>query len=389
MARLVAGNCIELLKSGAEFFPALIAAIASAQREVHLQSYIYEDDGVGRSVAQALMLAAQRGVAVRVLLDGFGSKAFVASSTYAALEHAGARVLVFRPWRRLTAFRRHRLRRMHRKLVVVDGRLAFIGGINIVDDFEKPHSPHRRLDYAVSVEGPLMAHIHDAACSLWGRVSWSHFRRRWRPTRRIDAVTQTCGSVHADLLLRDNFKHRRDIEEAYLSAIEGARSEIVIANAYFFPSRGFRDALAAAVRRGVRVVLLLQGKVEYWFQHYASRALYADLLRSGVEIHEYHWSYLHAKVAVVDGAWLTVGSSNIEPFSLMLAKEANIVMHDNASALAMRSNLMEEMQHGARQVKPERWEALPLIERILCRLALSAARLALAFSVSGGRREFD
>lgn len=388
MTRLGAGNRIELLKSGAAYFPALAAAIESARTEIHLQTYIYEDDGTGRKIAMALIRAARRGVAVRILLDGFGSKEFLSSAALSDLREAGARVLVFRPWQRLTKFRPHRLRRMHRKLAVIDGRLAFVGGINIVDDFEKPRATHGRLDYAVSVEGPLLEEIHSAACSLWGRVSWSHLKQRWRPARKIEPVTDARGAVHAELLLRDNFKHRREIEHAYLEAIQAAKSEILVANAYFFPGRSFREALAAAVKRGVRVVLFLQGKVEYWLQHYASRALYADLLRAGIEIHEYHLSYLHAKVAVIDGAWLTVGSSNIEPLSLLLAEEANIVVRDDASAMALRESLFEEMKQGARQVVREKWESLPLIERLLCRSALRLARWALAFSVGGAQREY-
>lgn len=384
-----AGNAVALLKSGEAYFPALADAIARAKREVHLQTYIFADDSVGRGIARDLMSAARRGVAVRLLVDGFGSKAFLESATRVALEDSGARLLVFRPWRGFMQLRPHRLRRMHRKLAVIDGKTAFIGGINIVDDFQQPRSEHRRLDYAIEVEGPLLEEVHEAACSLWGRVSWSQFKRRWRPSERITPVTDIAGGVHASLLLRDNFKHRRAIEDEYLNAFETARSEIIIANAYFFPRRDFRDSLARAVQRGVRVMLLLQGKVEFWFQHYASRALYADLLRAGIEIHEYHRSYLHAKVAVIDGGWLTVGSSNIEPFSLLLAKEINVVTRDNASALALRADLLNEMGRGATRVEQERWEALPLIERILCRLALRVARAALAFSVGRAQHDFD
>lgn len=388
MTRYEAGNAVQLLKSGPEYFPALEAAIDSALREVHLQTYIFEQDRVGLRIEAALIRAARRGVAVRVLVDGFGSEDFQQGAARAALERAGARVLVFRPVRRWAELRRHRLRRMHRKLVVIDGRLAFIGGINIQDDFDNPGSPRGRLDYAMRVEGPLLGAIHDAACSLWGRVSWSQFKRRWRPSERIEAVTRVMGEVPAALLLRDNFKHRSDIEDDYLEAIGAARSEVLIANAYFFPSRRLRDALGAAVARGVRVVLLLQGQVEYWFHHYASRALYDDLLRAGIEIHEYHWSLLHAKVAVVDGQWLTVGSSNIDPFSLLLAKEANVVVQDARSARALRESLMQEVERGAREVEREHWETLPLLDRILCRLALRLARLAVAFSVSGARGRF-
>lgn len=388
-ARMQAGNTITLLKSGEAFFPALERAFESARREIHLQTYIYADDSIGRRIARSLVAAAARGVAVRLLVDGFGSKDFLDSPTRSALESSGVRLLVFRPWRGYMGFQRQRLRRMHRKLTVVDGEVAFIGGINIVDDFEQPRAAHRRLDYAVSIKGPILGPIHDAACSLWGRVSWSHFKRRWRPAQRIAPMTAIAGAVYAALLLRDNVKHRRDIENAYLDALDGAHSEVIIANAYFFPTRGFREALARAVQRGVKVVLILQGKVEFWFHHFASRALYQDLLRAGVQIYEYHRSYLHAKVAVIDGAWLTVGSSNIEPFSLLLAKEANVVTYDNASALALREDLLAEVQRGATRVEPERWEALPLLQRAMCRLALLLARAALAFSLGRVQREFD
>lgn len=388
MARLQAGNTVQLLKSGPQFFPALEAAIDAAAREIQLESYIYAADAVGRRIEAALIRAARRGVAVRLLVDGFGSEAFQHGASHQALERAGVRVLMFRPFRRWAELRLHRLRRMHRKLAVIDGRIAFIGGINIQDDYDNPRSPRGRLDYAIRVQGPLLRDIHAAACSLWGRVSWSHFRRRWRPAQRIEPDAAPCGDVSAGLLLRDNFKHRSAIEEAYLEAIGAAQREIVIANAYFFPSRRFLESLSAAVARGVRVVLLLQGQMEYWFHHYASRALYADLLRAGIEIHEYHWSLLHAKVAVVDAEWFTVGSSNIDPFSLLLAKEANVEVRDEACAGTLRASLLDEMERGAHRLVRERWEALPLMERILCRLALRLARLGLAFSGSGAEKRF-
>lgn len=389
MTRFAAGNAVQLLKSGPEFFPALEAAINAAVAEIHLQTYIFQHDAVGRRVEAALVRAARRGVAVRVLVDGFGSDAFQQSAARAAMEKAGVRVLVFRPTLGWADFRRHRLRRMHRKLAVIDGRLAFIGGINIQDDYDNPRSPDGRLDYAVCVQGPLLAEIHSAACSLWGRVSWSQFKRRWRPAEPIEPIIAPRGDVAAALLLRDNFKYRSAIEEVYLEAIAAAQTEVIIANAYFFPSRSFRDALAMAAARGVRVVLLLQGRMEYWLHHYASRALYADLLRAGVEIHEYQRSHLHAKVAVIDGSWLTVGSSNIDPFSLLLAKEANVVMQEARSGQALRQSLHEEMARGATRVARERWEALPWLDRLYCRLALGLARLALTFSVSGSDRRFD
>jgi cardiolipin synthase A/B len=185
--------------------------------------------------------------------------------------------------------------------------------------------------------------------------------------------------------VRDNLRHRRDIEDAYLEAIESARQEIIIASAYFFPGRRFRRALYAAAGRGVRVVLLLQGRVEYVVLHYASRALYGTLLEAGVEIYEYHRSFLHAKVAVVDGHWATVGSSNIDPFSLLLAREANLVAEDRRFAVELRASLRAAIEQGARVVAKTRWFRQPLWRRIPYWIGYGLARFAIGTFGPGGR----
>jgi cardiolipin synthase len=176
-------------------------------------------------------------------------------------------------------------------------------------------------------------------------------------------------------LLRDNLRHRRDIELAYINAIDGAQHEIIMANAYFLPSQRFRVALQKAALRGVKVVLLLQGKVEYHMQHYATLALYDEMLRAGMEIHEYHASYLHAKVAVVDGQWATVGSSNIEPFSLWLAREANLVVRDAEFAAALRTSLIQEMARGALMLENSTWSKRSEWMRLLTRVSYTLIRL--------------
>ena len=160
---------------------------------------------------------------------------------------------------------------------------------------------------------------------------------------------------------RDNIRHRRDIENAYLDAIDSATDEIIIANAYFLPGRRIRQALAQAAARGVRVVLLLQGRVEYVLLHYASRALYGMLLGAGIEIYSYHKSFLHAKVAVIDGRWATVGSSNIDPFSLMLAREANVVAIDAGFAGTLRDSLLQAISEGSQQIMADHWNQQPLL----------------------------
>jgi cardiolipin synthase A/B len=385
MVRYLEGNRLALLRSGVEYFPALESEIAAAKLEVHLESYIYAGDTTGQRITDVLCGAARRGVSVYVVVDGFGANDMPVAFRR-QLEQAGARLLVFRPERSRFRFRRHRLRRMHRKLAVIDARVAFVGGINIIDDVDSPGDMPPRYDYAVRVEGPLLGAIHRDVERLWSQVAWVSLRRRWRAERRIAPDMSRAGTQRAAYLVRDNIRHRNDIEDAYLEAIEAARSEIIIASAYFFPGQRFRRALLRAVQRGVRVVLLLQGRVEYLLQHYASRALYDALLDGGVEIHEYHKSFLHAKVAVIDSVWATVGSSNIDPFSLMLAREANIVVVDAQFGEQIRASLSSAMEDGAMLLPRSRWLRQPWWERLRIRIAYGIARLIMGLTGYGAPR---
>jgi cardiolipin synthase len=384
-ARFLPGNSLGLLRSGAEYFPALEAAIAAARGEIFLETYIYSGDATGRRITRALCGAASRGVAVHVLVDGFGGRD-MPDEIVGELKSAGVRLLVFRPEIFPLPWRRERLRRLHRKLAVADGRVAFVGGINIIDDFDTPRQKPPRHDYAVRIEGPLVGEVREEAARLWNRIALARLERRWRVAHPHHAPQlPPRGSQKAAFVVRDNLRHRRDIEDAYLEAIATAKQEIIIASAYFFPGIRFRRALVSAAARGVRVVLLLQGRVEYVLLHYASRALYGTLLEAGVEIYEYHRSFLHAKVAVVDGHWATVGSSNIDPFSLLLAREANVVAEDRRFAVELRASLLAVIEHGARVVVKTRWLSQPLWRRIPIWLGYALARLAVGiFGFRGG-----
>jgi cardiolipin synthase len=387
MADFVNGNRLTLLKSGAEYFPALLAELDAARHEIHVETYIFEADATGRSVAAALVRAAQRGVDTCLMVDGFGSKD-LDRGLVREMEQGGVRFLVYRrnisPW----TLRRTRLRRLHRKIAVIDARIAFIGGINVVDDMTPPDPGLPRFDYAVRVEGPLLARIHPDVKRLWSRVSAIRFGVQPHAAPAIRPATEIRGSQRAAYVIRDNLGHRRAIEEAYLAAIGRAKSEILISNAYFFPGRNFRRALMAAAGRGVRVVLLLQGRVEYVLQHYATRSLYGTLLDAGVEIHEYHKSFLHAKVAVIDRHWATVGSSNIDPFSLLLAREGNVMVEDARFAGELQESLLAAMSEGAEQVKQERWRDQPWTTRVLTRACYEAARFITGVFAYGRAEEF-
>ena len=387
MAALVDGNRVTLLVSGVQYFPALEAEIDSARREIHLETYIFENDVAGQAIGAALMRAARRGVATNLMVDGFGSSD-LDPEFIAELKGAGVNFLVFRPDMSPWIVRRTRLRRLHRKIAVIDAHIAFVGGINIIDDMDTPGHTPPRFDYAVRVEGPLVAHIHAAVKRLWALVTATQLRSGWRQLREMGPFSVPRGGQRAAFLVRDNIRHRSDIEQAYLSAIQGARNEIIIANAYFFPGVHFRRALMDAVGRGVRVVLLLQGRVEYVLLHYASRALYGAFLDAGIEIHEYHKSFLHAKVAVVDRYWATVGSSNIDPFSLLLAREANIVIEDHAFAGELRESLVTAMSQGARRLAPQDWRRQPFPVRMITWLSYGLARLLTGLFAYGRADEF-
>lgn len=387
MTEFVGGNRIALLKSGAEYFPALEAEIEGARREIHLETYIFEADATGRTIAGALMRAAGRGVATHVMVDGYGSQD-LDRSLVREMREAGVRFLVYRrnisPW----TLRRTRLRRLHRKVAVVDARIAFVGGINVVNDTATPGGTLPRFDYAVRVEGPLVAEIAFGVKRLWERVNAIQFHESWPRAGGVKPPRESRGTQRAAFVMRDNIRHRRDIEQAYLAAIGQARSEILIANAYFFPGRTFRHALMEAAFRGVRVILLLQGRMEYVLQHYASRALYGAFLDAGIEIYEYQKSFLHAKVAVVDRHWATVGSSNIDPFSLLLAREANVVIEDDGFAGELRASLLAAIAEGAAQVKRERWKDQPWVTRAMTWASYGLARFLTGVFAYGRAEEF-
>ncbi|HEX7889664.1 MAG TPA: phospholipase D-like domain-containing protein, partial [Ramlibacter sp.] len=181
----------------------------------------------------------------------------------------------------------------------------------------------------------------------------------------------------AALLMRDNLRHRTEIERAYLRAIGRAHGEIIIANAYFVPGGRMRRALVNAARRGVSVNLLLQGRYEYFMQYYAARPVFGALLRAGVQIVEYEPSFLHAKVAVVDGHWATVGSSNLDPLSLLLAREANLIVEDAAFAQRLRQRLLRALQHEGRRMDASAYESRSRATRAKEWLALVVMRLLL------------
>jgi cardiolipin synthase len=376
-----AGNRVRLLVNGEQYFPQLLAAIDAARHSIHLETYIFADDNIGQRVTFALAAAASRGVQVHVIIDGFGGGEH-ARRLVRELGAQGAEVRIYRPerWWRLE---RRLLRRLHRKIAVIDDAIAFVGGINIIDDHNHPGGERGRLgprfDFAVACEGPIVAAIALAGKRLWWTLSLVDPTERAGPLPQLSGQPRTRyfpDGVRASLLLRDNLRHRRTIERAYLEAIGGARRDILIACAYFLPGRRFRAALLDAAARGVRVRLLLQGRVEYSLQHHAQRALYHQFFAGGIEIYEYVPSYLHAKVAVIDGFWSTVGSSNIDPYSLLLAREANVVVYDERFGAELQSVIERAIERDAVPLRAEDYARRSWLDRLGDWLAYRLVRLA-------------
>jgi len=384
MNRFMPGNAIGLLRNGTEYFPALIRAIDGATGEVWLETYIFADDPSGRAVADALVRAAQRGVTVRVLVDGWGARHYLSPALEASMVDGGVQLMKYRPEVAPWQFRSHRLRRLHRKLCHVDGLVAFVGGINVIDDMHTPGHKPPRVDFAVSVRGPLLVPIALTMQRVWAIVEIAQLKSSDVPLFPEAWKSARAGTQTAKFVIRDNLRYRRDIERAYMAAIRTARTEILIATAYFFPGADFRRALVAAVARGVRVTLLLQARVEYRLLHYASRALYGQLLAAGVAIQEYHRSFLHAKVAVVDDHWATVGSSNIDPFSFLMGREANVFVRDPQFADRLRLELLAMIDAGARPVPREEWAGRSRFAKAVSWVAYGFVRVAMGMLRYGG-----
>ena len=350
--RWYAGNHVELLENGEAFFPRVFEAIRAAEREVIVETFILFEDKVGQGLHAALCDAARRGVKVDLMVDGFGSPD-LSPAFLDGLAQAGVRVRVFDPGTRFLGQRLNVFRRMHRKIVVIDGQRAFVGGINYSADHVMDFGPKAKQDYAVELTGPVVGEIHRFvlhAIAVGGKgAGW--FRRRLKGA--ADVENAATGEAEVMFVTRDNRRHTTDIERHYRAAIRTARHRIVIANAYFFPGYRLIKDLRRAARRGVDVRLILQGEPDMPIVKTAASMLYHHLIRAGVRIYEYCERPLHGKVALVDDQWSTVGSSNLDPLSLSLNLEANVIIRDRAFNRVLGERLDHLMRHSCKQVEAD------------------------------------
>jgi cardiolipin synthase len=354
--RWIEGNDIRLLENGEEFFPRVFACIANARKEVVLETFILFEDKVGLQLHQALVAAARRGVQIDMTIDGFGSPG-LSDDFIQSLVDVGVRIHVFDPGKRLLGWRMNVLRRMHRKIVVIDGEVAFVGGINYSADHLADFGPAAKQDYSVEIHGPLVAEIHRFThMALAQGQRYERHRQWWRNRSSLRTSPQSqprAGTAAAMLVVRDNGDHQGDIEKQYRVAIRAARKRVIIANAYFFPGYRFMRELRRAARRGVDVRLILQGEPDMPIVKTAATMLYRHLLGAGVRIYEYCERPLHGKVALMDDEWATVGSSNLDPLSLSLNLEANVIIRDRGFNQHLQQHLEHLMHHSCKQVQRE------------------------------------
>lgn len=329
------GNRIQLLENGDEFFPLLIRRIRQAQKEIFIETFILNNDRVGKALKRALIAAAKRGVWIGITADSYGTF-FLDGDYIKELTEAGAIFQIFDPQPKWSRSRPNLFRRLHRKLVVIDGRYALIGGINLCHEHMTEFEPIGKQDYAAEVEGPIVPVIRNLCKAYVQDADDSHLGEMIKYIHNPPKA----GDSRIAFVARDNRYYRNDIEKAYLLGIRKAKHRIYIANAYFFPSFRMLHALRNAAKRGVEVVVILQGEPDIPLALRAARCLYDELTGNGIRVYEYLERPLHAKIALIDDEWSTIGSSNLDPLSLALNLEANVVVLDRN----FNYQLMQEMR---------------------------------------------
>jgi cardiolipin synthase len=362
------GNACTLLRDGVEAYPAMLEAIRNARRYIRLETYMFISDAVGELFGQALAEAAERGVHVKVLYDAVGSWTS-RRGFFESLRQRGVDIRPFKPFS-LSRGLRYLLRRDHRKILVADGEVAFVGGVNISAHWA-PVGQHKGAgwrDDVLRVEGPAVHELERCFLATWrmafqDRVGRLRHRLHWlRRLRRLRGPVPHKGSVCLTVL-----SSRRSIHRTYLHAIARARRSVLIAAAYFVPDRRMMAALREAAQRGVEVSLLLNGRSDHPFLERCSHAFYERLLGAGVRIFEWQRGVLHAKTAVVDGVWGTLGSFNLERLSMAFNHEVNAVFADPQLGRMLEDSFRSDCG-SCREVRLEEFRRRPLWQKVLERV---------------------
>lgn len=355
------GNRCQLLRDGVEAYPAMLEAIRRARRSVRLETYMFIDDSVGELFARALIEAAERGVRVKVLYDAVGSMSSKVVF-FQKMRAGGVDIHAFKPFSLARGLGRL-IRRDHRKILVVDGEFAFIGGINISANWAPKGQGDNWRDDVLQIEGPAVHQLERCFKASW-RLQLA---KRARERRSFRKRARTTGLVLRGATSLAVLSSRRTIFRAYLHAIGRARKSVLIAAAYFIPDRRMVAALRDAAARGVEVSIILNRKGDHPILQWATRAFYDRLMRSGVKIYEWKEGVLHAKTAVIDGVWGTIGSFNLERTSLWLNHEVNAAFADPTLAVALEESFRRDCGF-CTPILPAEWSRRPFWQKALERI---------------------
>jgi cardiolipin synthase len=355
-ASIRGGNRVDILQNGDEFFPAMLAAIREARTSVTLEEYVFEKPGIAGEFSAALAERCLAGVGVNVLLDAAGSL-FITAEDVERMTRAGCHVEFFRPLRFWQISRLNY--RTHRRLLVIDGRLAFTGGFGISEQWAGDGRQRDRWrDTALRVEGPAVEDLQAA------------FAQNWRETTGIVLGGPAyfpslvpMGTVAVQIVSSSPFGGSYEAYTLFLLAIGAARRSIQITNPYFVPDARMSATLLSAARRGVRVRVLVPAVSDHPWVREASRREFGPMLRAGVEFYEYVPALLHAKMVTIDGVWATVGSTNFDNRSFALNEELNATLYDRALAQRLERAFEADLQH-SRPVTYEAWKQRSLASRI-------------------------
>jgi cardiolipin synthase len=355
---LLPGNRIAFLRDGAESYPAMLEAMGAAREYIHLETYIFHSDRTGRRFGEVLAERAMAGITVRLLFDSVGSLDVDGGFIRELLE-AGVKALAFRPlsWRSGWGFNR----RDHRKILVVDGRVGFTGGLNIGDEYAAVDSGGGGWhDLHARIEGPVVAELARLFRKTWLAAGGDVYAHREEPATE-SVVTED--SAHAIALGNEEIRRRRTIRRYYLHAMRRARRTIRIMNAYFIPDRGIRRVLANAVKRGVEVSIVVPAKNDLRSVQFAGHRVFGALLRAGVRIFEWPERMLHAKVASIDATWATIGSYNLDARSLFHNLEVVVCIVDPKAAAALDAQIEADAAK-SNEIRLEAWKHRSIWRRI-------------------------
>jgi cardiolipin synthase len=362
-APILAGNHIDVLLNGDETFPVMLREIKHAKSTITMAQYLYEDGGIAHEFAEAFADRCRAGVSVNILLDHQGSQK-VPSEIISSMKEAGCHVEYFRrvkvegivfPWKLL----RYNYR-SHRRILVIDGRVGFTGGYGISDAWTgNGRTPKHWRDTNVRIEGPAVKFLQSGFVESWleatgivigGKGFFPPLEARGDVPAQIVKSSPTGGSFQSYML--------------FLLSIGSAKKSIAITNAYFIPDEVMTEELVKAAARGVRVMILVPGKIDSQITYATSRRHYGPLLLGGVQIFEYQVCLLHAKTMVVDGVWATIGSTNFDNRSFALNQEINLVVYDHGAAARLKEIFEEDLKY-AKQISYEEWKTRGIYERLV------------------------